>query len=157
MQRFWRQWAWGWAMGWMVMGVGGCRAPQVEPPVRAFNLYQTWALQPGDKLAGYEVHSGLGDVAINLGGNRLYMPFDGQVQRAAGNEDRCLVISSPDVPAYLFRLCDVTQAQPGDHQRGEVIGRGSVVAFAAMRRQADGTWAMVEPAQDLIAQFLNAP
>jgi hypothetical protein len=26
-----------------------------------------------------------------------------------------------------------------------------------MRRQADGTWAMVEPAQDFIAQFLHEP
>ena len=31
--------------------------------------------------------------------------------------------------------------------QGDPIGSGDVVAFAAMRRQADGTWAMVEPAK----------
>jgi len=148
---------WGWVVVLGVLGGMGCSAKQETLPPRTFNLYQNWSLQPGDKLAGYEVHSGLGDVAIDLGGNRLYMPFEGQVQQAAGNEDRCLVVSSPDVPAYLFRLCGVTQGQIGDRRRGEVIGRGSIVAFAAMRRQADGTWAMVEPAKDLIAQFLNEP
>lgn len=85
------------------------------------------------------------------------MPFNSQVQRAAGHGDRYLVVSSPDVPAYLFRLCGVTQGRTGHHRTGEVIGRGSIVAFATMRRQADGTWAMVEPAQDFIAQFLHEP
>lgn len=152
---------WGWILGMVGMvgmvGAVGCSATEEPLPPRTFNLYQTWALGPGDRLAGYAVHSGLGDVAIDLGGNRLYMPFDGQVQRAAGHEEHCLVVSSPDVPAYLFRLCNVTQGQVGDRRRGEVIGRGSIVAFAAMRRQADGTWAMVEPAKDFIAQFLNEP
>lgn len=152
------QWTWRWSVGLSVVAASlGCSDPSPSLPPRTFNLYQDWALQPGDKLAGYEVHSSLGDVTIDLGGNRLYMPFDGQVQQAAGNEDRCIVVSSPDVPAYLFRLCGVTQAQIGDRRQGDAIGRGAIVAFAAMRRQADGTWAMVEPAKDFIAQFLNTP
>jgi hypothetical protein len=32
-----------------------------------------------------------------------------------------------------------------------------MVAFATLRRQADGTWAMVEPSEKLITQFLTAP
>ncbi|MEB3289426.1 MAG: hypothetical protein VKI82_05895 [Leptolyngbya sp.] len=146
-----------WVLAVIVLAGVGCRSIPGDLPPRTFNVYQDWALEPGDRLAGYEVHSGLGDVAIDLGGNPLYMPFNGQVQRAAGQEDRCLVVSSPDVPAYLFRLCGVTQERTGNHRTGEVIGRGSIVAFATMRRQADGTWAMVEPAKDFLAQFLNEP
>jgi hypothetical protein len=146
-----------WILVLGILGGSGCRLAREEPPPRTFNVYQNWALGPGDNLAGYRVHSGLGDVAIDLEGGRLYMPFNGQVQRAAGYGDRCLVVSSPDVPAYLFRLCGVTQQRTGHHRTGEVIGRGFIVAFATMRRQADGTWAMVEPAQDFIAQFLHEP
>jgi len=106
-------------------------------------------------LAGYQVQSGLGDVAIELDGKSLFMPFDGTVQPQEDNEELCLIVSSPEVPAYLFRLCGIKQVRLGDRNQGKAIGSGDVVAFATLRRQADGTWAMVEPAQELIEQFLT--
>jgi hypothetical protein len=148
-------WMWGLTLGILVGGVG-C-SDSSPTPSRSFNLYQDWALQPGDKVAGYSVRSSLGDIALDLQGNPLFMPFDGQVELASGQEDLCIVISSADVPAYLFRLCGVQRPQLGDRRQGDRLGNGDVVAFAAMRRQADGTWAMVEPAKELITQFIEAP
>ncbi|MFZ4678479.1 MAG: hypothetical protein ACOYM4_22785 [Nodosilinea sp.] len=120
-------------------------------------LHQKWALQPGDRLAGYQVQSGLGDITVDIEGNQVFMPFDGQVQPAEDNADLCVILSSPDVPAYLFRICGLSQVRLGTLAQGESIGSGNTVAFATLRRQADGTWAMVEPAQELLSQFLDRP
>jgi hypothetical protein len=138
-------------------GIVGCAGQPAETPARNVNLYQEWDLQPGDNLSGYQVQSGLGDIAIDLKGKPLFMPFDGEIQPEDGNEDLCVILSSPDVPAYLFRICGVRQPKLGVRNQGETIGSGRVVAFAAMRRQADGTWAMVEPAKEMLAQFLDKP
>lgn len=120
-------------------------------------LHQQWDLQPGDRLGGYQVQSGLGDIAVDVQGNRVFMPFEGQVQPAKDNIDLCVILSSPDVPAYLFRICGLRQVRLGDRAQGEPIGSGNIVAFATLRREADGTWAMVEPAKEMIAQFLDRP
>jgi hypothetical protein len=140
----------------VVLGIvaSGCSRQSQDVAARNVTYYQDWSIEPGDNLAGYQVQSGLGDISINLDGNNLFMPFDGTVQPQAEKEDLCVVLSSPDVPAYLFRLCGMRQPRFGDHSQGQVIGSGDVVAFATMRRQADGTWALVEPAKELIEQFL---
>ncbi len=137
------------------MAVVGCSGSGESVAPRNVNYYQDWSLQPGDTLAGYPVQSGLGDISINLGGKALFMPFDGTVQPQQDKEDLCIVLSSPEVPAYLFRLCGVRQPRWGDRNQGDTIGSGDIVAFATLRRQADGTWAMVEPAKELIEQFLT--
>ena len=145
------------ALGWVLLLSGGCESTLNPPPARNVNLYQKWTLQPGDQLGSYRIQSGLGDVAVDLKGGKVFMPFDGEVQPAAGQEDLCVIISSPDVPAYLFRLCGLKQPRLGSLAQGSSLGSGGVVAFATLRRQADGTWAMVEPSEKLITQFLTAP
>ncbi|WP_225885413.1 hypothetical protein [Leptolyngbya sp. KIOST-1] len=145
-------------LGLMLLGgLWGCSGPGQTPGPRNVTLAQKWALQPGDRLAGYQVQSGLGDITLDLQGKRVFMPFDGQVQPAEGKVDVCVILSSPDVPAYLFRICGLRQAKLGDLTQGDPIGSGNSVAFATLRRQADGTWAMVEPAKEMIAQFLTQP
>ncbi|MGB3308313.1 MAG: hypothetical protein WA939_07000 [Nodosilinea sp.] len=136
-------------------GVWGCSSPSADPGPRNVTLSQQWALQPGDRLAGYQVQSSLGDITLALRGKRVFMPFDGQVQPAEGNADLCVILSSPDVPAYLFRLCGLRQVKLGDRVQGDPIGSGDSISFATLRRQADGTWAMVEPAKEMIEQFLD--
>ncbi|MGG6241709.1 hypothetical protein ACQ4N7_24045 [Nodosilinea sp. AN01ver1] len=138
-------------------GLWGCSSPSANPGPRNVTLSQKWALQPGDRLAGYQVQSGLGDITLDIKGKRVFMPFDGQVQPAEGKADLCVILSSPDVPAYLFRLCGLRQPKLGDLAQGDPIGHGDSVSFATMRRQADGTWAMVEPAKEMIEQFLDQP
>ena len=141
----------------VVLGVWGCSSPDPAPGPRNVTLHQKWALQPGDRLAGYQVQSGLGDITLDLQGKRVFMPFDGQVQPDEGKVDLCVILSSPDVPAYLFRICGLRQAKLGDRTQGEAIGNGDTVAFATLRRQTDGSWAMVEPAKEMIAQFVTPP
>jgi len=148
--------SWGLALG-ILAGALGCSGSKTSLPTRNVNLYQEWSLQPGDELAGYTIRSGLGDVAVDLNGKKIFMPFDGRVETAEGYENLCVIVSSPDVPAYLFRLCGLKEPKLGEHNQGDSFGKADFVAFATMRRQADGTWAMVEPANELITQFLEDP
>ena len=152
-----RKACWRGSLALLLAGIWGCSSPGAAPGPRNVTLHQKWALQPGDRLGGYQVQSSLGDITVDLQGNRVFMPFDGQVQPAEGSVDLCVILSSADVPAYLFRLCGLRRARLGDLAQGEPIGSGNTVAFATLRRQADGTWAMVEPAKEMIAQFLDQP
>ncbi|NMF85464.1 hypothetical protein E1H13_19400 [Nodosilinea sp. P-1105] len=152
-----RGWIQGLGLLGLLAGLVACSGADNAPAPRNINLYQDWSLQPGDRIANYQVHSGLGDVALDIRGNRLYMPFGGQVQPASGHGEDCVVVSSPEVPAYLFRLCGLRQTRLGDRRQGDTVGQGDIVALATLRRQADGTWAMVEPAKEMIEQFLTQP
>ncbi|MEM8808840.1 MAG: hypothetical protein AAGF01_22710 [Cyanobacteria bacterium P01_G01_bin.38] len=127
----------------------GCQPEKV--PLRTIQIQQEWALQPGGEVAGYAVSSGLGDITLELGGDGVQMPFTGEVQPTIGN---CVVISSPEVPAYLFRLCGVRRPQLGQREQGQIVGRAQQLVFAALRKQPNGTWAMVEPSTALIENLL---
>lgn len=133
--------------------LAGCIPAQTEPS-RAIQLYQTWQLQPGSTIASYPVTNGLGDVGIALQGKSIHAPFAGRVQPHNGS---CVVFSSPEIPAYLFRLCGLHQPHLGAVQAGEAIGSGNAVQFAALRKQPNGTWAFVEPSRTLLEQMLRPP
>ena len=129
----------------------GCTQPSDESSLN-IKLYQNWVLQPGDTIADRKVLGGLGDISIALDGNRVYAPFDGRTQF---DNRRCLLFSSPDVPAYLFRLCGLNEPHLGDVSQGEAIGSGNLLLFAALRKQANGTWAIVEPAKAILERTLK--
>ncbi|MEM6437277.1 MAG: hypothetical protein AAF773_25975 [Cyanobacteria bacterium P01_D01_bin.115] len=131
----------------LLLGLTSCTLTQAQVPPRNIPIHQNWVLQPGSKVGDFSVVGSLGDVSIDLDGHKIKAPFDGQVQPA---EHDCIAFTSPEIPAYLFRLCGVTRPRLGDVKAGTVIGRGDVLQFAAMRRQPDGTWAMVEPAIDVL-------
>jgi hypothetical protein len=145
--------AWAIALGAIALGaIAACgQGPTVAP--RNIPIHQEWALQPGSEVGGYRVMGGLGDVSIELGGKAIHAPFDGQVQPTDNN---CVAFSSPEVPAYLFRLCGLRRPRLGPVEAGQPIGRGQVLQFAAMRRQPDGTWALVEPAVDILERTVGA-
>ena len=117
-------------------------------------LYQAWELQPGDVIGEREVVGGLGDISIALNGNNVYAPFDGQTQF---DNRHCLIFSSPDVPAYLFRLCGLDNPRLGNVSQGDTIGNGRLLEFAALRKQPNGTWAIVEPAKAILERTLSKP
>ncbi|MBD2089086.1 hypothetical protein H6F67_04360 [Microcoleus sp. FACHB-1515] len=127
---------------------------KVEP--RAIQIQQAWQLQPGDTIGGHRVIAGLGDVSIELNGDWVYAPFDGRVQPAQA-EDECVMFSSPQIPAYLVRLCGLSRPQLGEVRQGEAIGSAQNLGFATLRRLPDGKWAMVEPSNQLIEQTLRKP
>lgn len=145
---------WGWILG---LGITlatatSCRqAPDI--PVRNVNVLQKWTLTHGQEIAGYRVIGGLGDISIDLKGNPVRAPFEGKVEPTTTPD--CVVFSSPEVPAYLFRLCGLTQPNLGELRAGAVIGRGQILQFAALRRQPDGSWAIVEPAVDILEQAIQ--
>lgn len=135
-----------------VWGLGGCWAPQPQISPRMIQYYQTWQLQPGSIVAGYAVVSSLGDISIRLQGQPVYAPFRGRVEP---HSSVCVFFTSPDVPAYLFRLCGLKQPKLGDIEAGRPIGSGDLVQFAALRKQPNGTWAFVEPSQQILEQLLR--
>lgn len=136
-------------------GLSAC-APNAAVAPRKIPIHQSWALQPGSTVGGYRVTGGLGDVSIQLGGQAARAPFDGKVQPTE-SQANCVAFTSPEVPAYLFRLCGLRRPRLGYVRSGQVIGKGDILQFAAMRRQPDGTWAMVEPAVDILERTVAAP
>jgi hypothetical protein len=131
--------------------LGCARAPNADP-APAIKLYQTWELQPGDTLGDRRVLGGLGDISIALDGNSVYAPFDGRTQI---DQHHCLIFSSPDVPAYLFRLCGLSDLRSSTVSQGDTIGNGNLLQFAALRKQPNGTWAIVEPAKAILERTLK--
>jgi hypothetical protein len=136
-----------------LVGLVACAPVPPSTPL-TLKLYQSWELQPGDQLQGYTVLGGLGDITIALQGKAVYAPFDGKVQ---AHTRECVIFSSPDVPAYLFRLCGVKQPKFGAIAQGSVIGTADTLQFAALRKQAENTWAIVEPSQSILQRILARP
>lgn len=119
---------------------------------RTITVQQTWDLQVGNQVGDYRISSGLGDITLELDGDPVRMPFDGKVQPM---DEHCIALTSPEVPAYLFRLCGIQRPGLGQHSQGHTIGRAHQLVFAACRKEPDGTWTLIEPATDLITQFLT--
>jgi hypothetical protein len=133
--------------------LGGCESKSANEPPIDLPLYQKWELQPGDTIANHKVTGGLGDISIELNNNRVYAPFDGKAQI---DQRGCVIFSTPDVPAYLFRLCGINSPKLGLLRQGEAIGSGNILQFAALRKQPDGKWAIVEPAKNILERTLKA-
>jgi uncharacterized protein YjeT (DUF2065 family) len=137
----------------VTLGLTGCwqRSPQ---PTIEITLYQNWQLQPGDTLAGYTVAGGLGDISLVLGGQPIYAPYAGTTQL---DRRGCIFYSAENVPAYMLRLCGLSASHLGAVQPGDEIGRGPMLHLATLRKQPNGTWAMVEPDQTFIERLLQHP
>lgn len=120
--------------------------------IRTIEIQQTWQLQRGDKVGNHEIVAGLGEISIRLNGGTTYAPFNGRVQPTSAN---CVLFSSPDVPAYLFRFCGLNQPKLGEMTAGSTIGSGEYLHFTTLRRQPDGSWTIVEPAKSILERILK--
>jgi hypothetical protein len=123
-------------------------------PVRKIVLQQSWQLNSGDFVAGHLITGGLGDITVAIKNSKLRAPFTGIVELAAEGT-RCIYFSTPEIPAYLFRYCGVDNPQIGAVTSGQMMGRGDQIHFATLRRQPDGTWAIVEPSNQVLEQTLR--
>jgi hypothetical protein len=132
----------------------GCSTlPTATPePARSIQIQQEWQLQPGDQIGDYQIAAGLGDISIELGNRKVYAPFDGRVQP---NVRDCVLFSSPDVPAYLFRMCGLNQPRFGAVEAGDPIGSGQYLHFATLRKLPEGTWTIVEPSRSILEKLLS--
>ncbi|OUC16726.1 MAG: hypothetical protein B0A82_00430 [Alkalinema sp. CACIAM 70d] len=137
----------------LICCLSGCSTSQPSPPLAEIKLYQNWELQAGDRVAGYEVTGGLGDISIALQGRSIYAPFNGDTQL---DQRRCLYFDSPEVPSYKFRFCGIQSPKLGKVHQGETIGSGETLQFAALRKQPNGTWAIVEPSKTILEKTLKA-
>ncbi len=124
---------------------------QTMPPPRQVKIQQTWELEPGQRIADYRIIGGLGDVSLALGGGSVRAPFAGEVYPY---QERCVLFSSPEVPAYMFRFCGLRRVAFGEIRQGGTIGRARSLHFATLRKQPDGSWAIVEPARDILEKIL---
>lgn len=141
----------------IVLSIAGCSltscsATKPSEPIRTIQIQQSWQLQPGDEVGGHPVVAGLGDISIYLNGSNVYAPFNGLVQPTTGG---CILFSSAEVPAYLFRLCGLNQPLIGEVSAGAAIGSGEYLHFATLRRQPEGTWTIVEPAKGILQRILK--
>lgn len=134
--------------------LASCNPISESEPVQEIRLYQDWELQPGDTIGHFQVIGGLGDISIALNDRAIYAPFDGTAKRGARN---CVLFSSPDVPAYLFRFCGLASPRFGNLRQGDEIGSGKILQFAALRKQPNGTWAIVEPSKQMLERTLTKP
>lgn len=142
-------------LGLLLVSLAGC-GRLTPTATRQIVLKQAWEIESGDRVAGQLVTGSLGDISLRLQGARLRAPFTGQVELAAKGFN-CIYFSSPEVPAYLFRYCGVSQPRVGSVEAGAVMGRGRYIHFATLRRQPDGSWAMVEPSDRVLERSLNRP
>ncbi|NEQ45220.1 MAG: hypothetical protein F6K00_17330 [Leptolyngbya sp. SIOISBB] len=121
---------------------------------RSVAIDQTWELTLGNMVEGFRVVAGLGDVTMYLRGARVRAPFDGDVQLSADGPD-CIFFASPEVPAYLFRFCGLANPRAGVVKAGDSMGRAQYLHFTTMRRQPEGTWAIVEPSTHVLERSLQ--
>ena len=139
-------------LGILVLLVSGCAS--TEPTaVREVPIQQSWQLEPGAQIGEHRIAGGLGDISIEMRGDRIYAPFDGELQ--PNDIPGCYVFSSPEVPAYIFRLCGLDRPRLGAIAQGTSIGSADFLGFATLRRQPDGHWTMVEPASDVLQRILD--
>ena len=132
--------------------LSGCQSS--APEVRSITLRQQWALNPGDEVAGSAVAGSLGDISLRLKDSKVRAPFDGELEPSEA--EPCALYSTPEIPAYLFRLCGLQKFSYGDVKAGKPMGRGRYLSFATLRRQPDGTWIIVEPAKGVLEKLLGA-
>ncbi|GAB4148452.1 MAG: hypothetical protein Fur0046_26930 [Cyanobacteria bacterium J069] len=126
---------------------------QAPTSVRTVPIQQSWELQLGSTVGKHRIAGGLGDISIEMKGDRVYIPFDGEVQ--ANNVAGCYIYSTPDVPAYIFRLCGLKSGKTGRVRSGDTLGTADYLHFAALRRQPEGTWALVEPSKEMLERMIS--
>jgi len=135
----------------IVLTLTACQTPPqiIKPP----ELHQKWELQAGDRIAGYEVISGLGELSLELQGKAVYAPVRGKTSIDARN---CVYFESPEIPNYQFRLCGLHNPHIGPLRQGEEIGTANQLRFAALRQHPSGKWAIVEPSKQILEKILKS-
>jgi hypothetical protein len=123
----------------------------VPPEPYHLKVEQVWELESGQRVADYLITGGLGDVSIALKGGAIHAPFKGEVQSLKSG---CIVFSSSEVPAYLFRFCGVDRVSLGKVKLGDTIASADYLQFATLRKQPNGAWAIVEPSREILEQIL---
>lgn len=138
----------------LALGIRQWWVQSSAPPPRALKLQQNWELEMGSRVGDYLIVGGLGDISLDLRGDAIYAPFDGKVEPYAHKS--CVLFSSAEIPAYLFRFCGLERLSLGAIKAGRAIGSARYLQFATLRKQPNGSWAIVEPSREVLEKVLSA-
>jgi hypothetical protein len=136
--------------------------------IREIELRKTWGIQAGTAIAKHPIVSGLGDISLAFNGKAL-APVDGWVEGKfvlvsdgnllQGTPD-CVIFSSPQIPAYLSKLCGFKQRNLGLVEQGMPIGQTNGylhITLFSYRKNEDGksVWVYVSPSPQLIENLIS--
>ena len=137
--------------------------------VREIELQNTWGVKAGDSIEGYFIASGLGDISLAMKG-KVIAPIDGNVEEnfvlisdgslIRGPSD-CIIFSSPQLPAYLIKLCGLASRNLEQVEGGKPIGKTNgylhISLFSYRPNQESGAiWVYVPPSPQLIESLVAA-
>ncbi len=139
--------------------------PQAQ--IREIEVQQTWGVPAGAQIGKYRIASGLGDISLEMKGksfapvdgwseNEFVLISQGNLQR---NKDDCTIFSSPQIPAYLLKLCGLKHKNRGRIEQGEVLGKTDGylhLSLLSYRKAESGraTWVYVSPATQLLESLV---
>lgn len=139
--------------------------PQV---IKQIELKKAWEIQAGELIAGQRVVSGLGDISLEFKG-AIAAPAMGVVERnfvlvsertLIRTPPDCVIFSSPQMPAYLLKLCGLKQRQLGMVHQGFPLGKTNGylhMSLLSFRKDEDqvSKWIYVSPSSKLIEKLLR--
>lgn len=142
--------------GLMIGSLTACQLVKTQPSSSAkpmtIQIYQKWELQRGDRIDDQTIVSALGELTINLAGNPIYAPMSGEANL---DQTGCVLFAGAELPAYLFRYCGINSPKLGTLRKGQTIGTATLLVFATLQKQQNGTWAFVEPSKAIVEQTLK--
>ncbi len=137
--------------------------------VREIELQNTWGVKAGDAIEKYFVASGLGDISLAMKGN-VIAPLDGNIEEKfvlisdgsliRGTSD-CVIFSSPQMPAYLIKLCGLKSRNLDLVEGGKPIGKTNGylhISLFSYRPHPDSgaMWVYVPPSPQLLESLVAA-
>lgn len=137
--------------------------------VREIELQNTWEVKAGDSIEGYFIASGLGDISLAMKG-KVIAPIDGHLEekfvlisdgRLIRGTSDCVIFSSPQLPAYLIKLCGLASRNLERVERGKAIGKTNgylhISLLSYRPNQENGAiWVYVPPSPQLIESLVAA-
>ncbi|MDY6936283.1 MAG: hypothetical protein SWY16_01345 [Cyanobacteriota bacterium] len=135
--------------------------------VREIELQNTWGVKAGESIDRYLVASGLGDISLAMKG-KVLAPLDGNIEHKfvlisdgsliRGTSD-CVIFSSPQMPAYLIKLCGLASRNFNRIESGKPIGETNgylhISLFSYRPNPENGaTWVYVPPSPQLIQNLV---
>lgn len=149
-------------------GISEYNGDRTKPKLKQIEIKKVWQIQAGEFIAGHRVIGGLGDISLEYEGS-VKAPVAGVVNSEfvlvtdsdliAGTKD-CVIFSSPQLPAYLLKICGLTERYIGPVDENSPIGEtdGSLhLSLLSFRKDANQTsnWIYVSPSSKLIEQLVR--
>ncbi|MBI1270507.1 hypothetical protein GC174_08745 [bacterium] len=120
--------------------------------VGSIALAKSFDIDPNQAIGAgnVRVSGGLGDISLNLNGDSLYAPVEGELLKSDGG---CHLFISRVLPGYRIRLCGLGDLENKLYAEGERIGEFKTISVALLRREPTGNYVFVEPAGDFLRRL----